>query len=70
MTHQCPKCELKFAIRTVLEDHLDKDHPDFQHNYPASVRNDYSAPGIHVAAHPVSESAVTSEILQTWWSER
>ena len=32
--HQCPKCELKFAIRTVLDDHLRNDHPQFHHDYP------------------------------------
>jgi hypothetical protein len=32
--HQCPKCELKFAIKTVLDWHLRNDHPNFHHDYP------------------------------------
>jgi hypothetical protein len=32
--HQCPKCELKFAIKTVLDWHLRNDHPQFHHDYP------------------------------------
>jgi hypothetical protein len=32
--HQCPKCELKFALHTVLDDHLRNDHPEFHHEYP------------------------------------
>lgn len=36
---QCPKCELLFAIRTQLEDHLAHDHPEFKHDYvPSSSR--------------------------------
>lgn len=35
--HQCPKCELKFAYKTELDDHCWHDHPTFQHDYPASV---------------------------------
>ena len=37
--HQCPKCELLFAIRTQLDDHLAHDHPEFTHVYvPNSSR--------------------------------
>jgi hypothetical protein len=25
--HQCPRCELRFAFHTELEDHLRVDHP-------------------------------------------
>jgi hypothetical protein len=25
--HQCPRCDLRFAFRTELEDHLRADHP-------------------------------------------
>ena len=76
MTHQCPKCELRFTWPTELEDHCRTDHPDFQHEYPASVHHDSAAPGVHVAAqkpgraHTTSEAAETSAFLQTWWSER
>lgn len=41
--HQCPKCELRFAFKTELEDHCRTDHPDFQHVYPA-VHHDDPAP--------------------------
>lgn len=34
--HQCPKCELKFAFKTELDDHCWHDHPTFHHEYPAS----------------------------------
>lgn len=41
---QCPKCELLFAIRNQLEDHLLHDHPDFQHVYqPSSARDELAA---------------------------
>ncbi|MGN6606333.1 MAG: hypothetical protein ACTHMS_04900 [Jatrophihabitans sp.] len=42
MTHQCPKCELRFTWRTELDDHCRTDHPGFEHTYPA-VHN--HAPG-------------------------
>jgi hypothetical protein len=32
--HQCPKCELRFAWKTELEDHCWHDHPEFRHEYP------------------------------------
>jgi hypothetical protein len=36
MTHQCPKCELRFTWHTELDDHCRNDHPDFHHGYPAA----------------------------------
>ena len=36
MTHQCPKCELRFAWQTELQDHCRTDHPEFSHLYPAA----------------------------------
>ena len=33
--HQCPKCELRFALKTELDDHCWHDHPEFRHEYPA-----------------------------------
>lgn len=33
--HQCPKCELKFAYKTEVDDHCWHDHPEFRHEYPA-----------------------------------
>lgn len=33
--HQCPKCELKFAWKTEVDDHCWHDHPEFRHEYPA-----------------------------------
>jgi hypothetical protein len=32
--HQCPKCELRFAWKTELDDHIWHDHPGFRHEYP------------------------------------
>lgn len=32
--HQCPKCELRFAYLTELDDHCRHDHPRFHHDYP------------------------------------
>lgn len=34
--HQCPKCELRFALKTELDDHCWHDHPEFRHEYPAT----------------------------------
>jgi hypothetical protein len=34
MTHQCPKCELRFTWHTELEDHCRSEHPAFHHDYP------------------------------------
>ncbi len=34
--HQCPKCELRFAWKTELDDHCWHDHPEFRHEYPVS----------------------------------
>ena len=33
--HQCPKCELRFAYKTEVDDHCWHDHPEFRHEYPA-----------------------------------
>lgn len=40
--HQCPKCELKFAIKTVLDDHIRNDHPQFHHDYPVRGERHWS----------------------------
>lgn len=32
--HQCPKCELRFAWQTELDDHCRTEHPGFHHDYP------------------------------------
>lgn len=34
--HQCPKCDLRFALKTELDDHCWHDHPQFRHEYPAA----------------------------------
>jgi hypothetical protein len=34
--HQCPKCELRFGLKTELDDHCWHDHPEFRHEYPAA----------------------------------
>jgi hypothetical protein len=76
MTHQCPKCELRFSWHTELEDHCRTEHPQFHHDYPASVHHDASPSRVRVAAakpvpsHAASESERTVEILNTWWGER
>ena len=78
MSHQCPKCELRFTWVTELDDHCRTEHPAFHHDYPSSVHNDYSTPVVRVAdgARPVAmhvedESADTSaDILGTYWNER
>jgi hypothetical protein len=77
MTHQCPKCELRFTWPTELEDHCRSDHPEFHHDYPASVHHDYSVPAVRVAGRrpavvaPVEGDADTSAaILSTYWNER
>ncbi len=31
---QCPKCELKFGLRSELDYHCREDHATFQHEYP------------------------------------
>jgi hypothetical protein len=41
--HQCPKCELKFALLTVLEDHCRHDHPKFHHDYPVRGEHHWDA---------------------------
>ena len=45
--HQCPKCELKFAYKTEVDDHCRHDHPEFRHEYPAA----------HHAEEPVAHPA-------------
>lgn len=51
--HQCPKCELKFAILTVLEDHCRKDHPRFHHDYPVRGEHHWeSEPAERAGADP------------------
>jgi hypothetical protein len=34
--HQCPKCELRFGLKTELDDHCWHDHPEFRHEYPVT----------------------------------
>lgn len=78
MTHQCPKCELRFTWVTELDDHCRTEHPGFRHDYPASVHHDFSAPAVQVAegarpvhAHVEGEAGENStEILGTYWNER
>ena len=76
MTHQCPKCELRFTWQTELEDHCRTEHPQFQHDYPSSVHHDYAPRGVHVASevtarrHAASEAEETAALLRTWWNER
>lgn len=41
--HQCPKCELKFALLTELENHCREDHPQFHHDYPVRGVHHYEA---------------------------
>jgi hypothetical protein len=48
--HQCPKCELRFGWKTELDDHCWHDHPEFRHEYPATIPPS-PAPEPHI--HPV-----------------
>jgi hypothetical protein len=72
MTHQCPKCELRFTWVTELDDHCRSDHPEFHHDYPASVHQDNSSPVVRVNGRPVHArtAAEYNEILSTYWNER
>ncbi|HKC28849.1 MAG TPA: hypothetical protein VKB75_12630 [Jatrophihabitans sp.] len=73
--HQCPKCVLRFSWQTELDDHCRSEHPEFQHDYPATVHNDNSLKAVRVAGQKParsrgSETAETSAFLRTWWNER
>ena len=71
MTHQCPKCELRFSWHTELDDHCRTEHPGFRHEYPAHAAAAEPPLADAVATAPrVSEAHRTSEIVATWWSER
>ena len=73
MSHQCPKCELRFTWNTELDDHCRNDHPEFHHDYPASVQHDNSSPAVHVAGrptHPHVDAEDSAAILSTYWTER
>jgi hypothetical protein len=74
MTHQCPKCELRFTWVTELDDHCRNDHPTFQHTYPASVHNADTTPVVRVAGRRVQAKVAGSDrsstILGTYWNER
>lgn len=76
MTHQCPKCELRFTWHTELDDHCRTDHPAFHHDYPVGGVHDHPEGGLpselparaaEVIGRPVEK---TSAILRTWWTER
>jgi hypothetical protein len=41
--HQCPKCELRFAWKTELDDHCWHDHQEFRHEYPVGRRSGAAA---------------------------
>jgi hypothetical protein len=72
MTHQCPKCELRFSWVTELDDHCRTDHPGFRHGYPVHGEHHADdAPEEPTAAPPVPPKPLrTDSILSTWWSER
>ena len=74
MTHQCPKCELRFTWVTELDDHCRNDHPAFRHDYPASVQHDFSTPAVKVAGtepvHAHLDDDDQARILSTYWNER
>lgn len=48
-TMQCPKCELLFVAKTMLDQHCQDDHPDFRHAYRASPARDW--PGLASTRH-------------------
>jgi hypothetical protein len=74
MTHQCPKCELRFTWVTEVDDHCRTDHPEFHHDYPASVEHDYSTPAAKIAGknpvHTHLDGEDSSRILSTYWNNR
>lgn len=43
-THQCPKCQLIFGLKPVLEYHLRVDHPEAHFDYPESSPADQDWP--------------------------
>ena len=44
MIYQCPKCVLRFERQTELDYHCRNDHPDFEHEYPATKATAPAAP--------------------------
>jgi hypothetical protein len=79
MTHQCPKCELRFTWQTELDDHCRTDHPAFHHDYPVSgvhehpeggVPHEFPARSVQNGEHIPVEPADSSAILSTYWNER
>jgi hypothetical protein len=60
VTHQCPKCELRFSYQTELDYHCRNDHPDFHHEYPVrGVHHVYDDD--QPAAAPASASSTPDE---------
>ena len=55
--HQCPKCDLRFEWRTELDDHCSNDHPEFRHEYPATVPAS-RADDEHFSGHPVARRPI------------
>jgi hypothetical protein len=80
MTHQCPKCELRFTWQTELDDHCRTDHPAFHHDYPVGGVHDHPEGGVPREFPARSVEAVdpalaepgenSSSILSTYWNER
>ena len=71
MTHQCPKCELRFSWHTELDDHCRTDHPGFRHEYPVhAAAAEAPTASAGAGARQAREAHRTSEIVATWWTER
>lgn len=66
--HQCPKCELKFAYKTEVDDHCWHDHPEFRHEYPAvAVKAAEADPHEHPAARVVQRRArIAAAAFGSW----
>jgi hypothetical protein len=66
--HQCPKCELRFAWKTEVDDHCWHDHPEFRHEYPAVAVRPAPADAEAVPAKPavVQHSHLGASSLAAW----
>jgi hypothetical protein len=65
--HQCPKCELRYALKTELDDHCWHDHPEFRHEYPAT--RPAPEPAREAADVERTESVVALLREPTRWTE-
>ncbi len=48
---QCPKCNVSFASKSVLDYHCREDHPEFHHEY-AAPPEEHEEPLVPPGSHP------------------